>query len=293
MTSSPARAGLATRLLKAAQETVYRYADVEGYRLAASISYYALFSIFPLLLLAVAAFGFFLGHDDHSREQVLDVVHVDQEALRSLLDQSLRSMQSHVGARSVATVVAALSLLYGASGVMGEVIYALDRIFRTPAPKYDTIWHAVAATVARQLNAIVSVFAVALLLFVTFIGDLALEIAEKAVFSPNTPQVLIEGGELAVSFVILTLAFWAMLRYVPKERVAWRPALIGGAMAAILVSLVRSIFTIMLVRFSTYAAYGAAGSMLALGMWIYLSAQGFLIGAQLAEVLATNERNDA
>src|SRR5580692_7504253 len=99
-----------------------RWSDDQCYRLGASLSYYAVFSIFPLLLLCVTAVGYVMGHDESVRDRLLDYVsRSGAPEMRPLLDQTLTSMQTHETARGVGALVGVVTLLFGASGVFSEL----------------------------------------------------------------------------------------------------------------------------------------------------------------------------
>ncbi|HEV3191487.1 MAG TPA: YhjD/YihY/BrkB family envelope integrity protein, partial [Polyangiaceae bacterium] len=117
-----------------------RWADDACYRLGASLAYYALFSIFPLLLLAVTTVGFALGGDDSARRELVNSVASQSPEFRTLLDQTLQSMQAHRTARGVGAVVGGIALLLGASGVFSELESSLDFIWRVKSVRANGIW---------------------------------------------------------------------------------------------------------------------------------------------------------
>src|SRR5690349_12587381 len=107
--------------------TAERYSLVEGPRLGASFAYYATFSIFPAILLAVTVFGFVLGDDAPARERVLDAF--GTPASREVLEKTLMAMQQSRSARGISAVIALFTLLFSASGATVELDTALNRIW--------------------------------------------------------------------------------------------------------------------------------------------------------------------
>ncbi len=108
-----------------------RWSDDACYRLGASLAYYALFSLFPLALIALTAIGVILGDGDGVRQHLIaSVGGTTSSESRVLLDQTLQSMQTHRTARGVGAVVGALTLLLGASGVFSELQSSLNFIWR-------------------------------------------------------------------------------------------------------------------------------------------------------------------
>jgi len=287
-TRAPRAHHVPTSMIQTTRKTLERFIEVEAYRLAASMSYYALFSVFPLLLMATAVFGFILGHSDETRERVLDLIQSDQPAVRSLIDQTLRSMQENSGARGVSAVVGGLSLLVGASGVFTEFFVSVERIFRVKEKPSKNFAASALDTLRLRALAVVCAIFVALLLFVTFLGSAMFEVIERHAPSMVMFPILFRIADFCASLALLSLAFGTLFRTMPSCHIAWRDALAGGAVSAILVSLVRWVLAHLLAKFTSYAAYGAAGSVLALATWIYLSILCFLLGAQVTEVLSTS-----
>ena len=126
--------------VRVAKEAGVRWMDDACYRLGAAFAYYALFSIFPLMLLSITAVGFVLGSDESARQRVLSSVPVPSPEFRVLLDQTLQSMQTHRTARGLGAVVGAVALFLGASGVFSELESSLDLIWKVKSRRSKGVW---------------------------------------------------------------------------------------------------------------------------------------------------------
>src|SRR5580704_15575694 len=118
------------------QERATRWVNDRCYRLGASLAYYAIFSLFPLLLLSITVLGYALGEGPATRTALLDAATGvgGSPAVRALLDETLVSMQQHRTARGVGAVVGLATLLFGASGVFSELSTSLNTIWRVEEP---------------------------------------------------------------------------------------------------------------------------------------------------------------
>jgi membrane protein len=208
-----------------------RWADDACYRLGASLAYYALFSLFPLMLLSVTVVGFAVGGDAAARQSVLNSVPSPSPEFRVLLDQTLQSMQSHRNARGVGAVVGLIALVLGASGVFSELESSLDLIWRVkPSPArglWQILLHALRSKALSFVVVIVAAMAVLASLAVSTIlaavGD-TLGAAVGAGVGDGTTngaatRTLLRPVEMAVSLAFLTALFAAIYRLVPQADV--------------------------------------------------------------------------
>jgi membrane protein len=257
--------------------------DDECYRLGASLAYYAIFSIFPLLLLSATVLGYALGEGATTRTALVDAVTgaTGSPAVRELLDETLASMQVHRTARGVGAVVGLLTLLFGASGVFSELTASLNRIWRVRGPASQSAGQAVVGFLRDKALSLAIVGLVGLLLF----GSLALSTGLSA--ASNAARALPwQWIELAVSTAFLTLVLAAMLRALPRAHVQWRDALGGALVAALLLTVLKRLLAWYLAHLGSYAAYGVVGAVLGLLLLIYLASLVVFFGAELSRVYA-------
>jgi membrane protein len=259
--------------------------------MGASLAFYALFSIFPLLLLAMAALGFFIGGDAASREQfVASVADVLSAPSRALLDDTLKSVQSHQTARGVGALVGVATLVFGASGVFSELDTSLNTIWRVAPPAAA----AFGTTIRRALeDKAISFAAVGVvgagLLASLFVGT-ALEALGAGVARTDLDVQVWQELESVASLGLATLVFAVIFRVFPRTQVAWRDVLGGAFLTACLFGVLRRVLAWYLGHVGGYEAYGAVGGVLGLLMWIYLMSLLLFFGAEVARVQTEQTR---
>ncbi len=264
-----------------------RWVDDSCYRLGASLAFYAVFSIFPLTLLAVTVVGFLLGDDDTVRRKVLDwFANASTPEFRALLDQTLQSMQTHRSERGLGAVIGIVTLLLGASGVFSELQTALNTIWRVRARARAGLWATVLEFAKEKALAFAVVAGAAIALLASLIAGTAL-----AAIGTETSRLV--GGhllwrlvELGCSFALLTIFLAAIFRVIPEMPVRWRDVLGGAVVTAFLFVALKSLLAWYLANLGSYAAYGAVGAVLGLLMWIYVASLILFFGAEFSRVYA-------
>src|SRR5919108_1946826 len=253
-------------------------------RLAASLAYYTALSLAPLLLLIVGLTGMVLG-----REQVASQLAAQLESLmgpagRELVTSILTATSPQGG--MWATVVGLVTLVIGATAVFGELQATMNLVWEVrPAPTGGA-WAGLWALLKERLFSLALVLALAFLLLVSLVISAALAAAAARFQGPEQTLVsrLLEG---AVSLAVLTLAFALLFTYVPDAEVRWRDVWLGGVITAGLFTVGKTAIGYYLGRASVGSAYGAAGSMVVLLVWVYYSALIFFFGAEFTQAWAT------
>jgi membrane protein len=261
-----------------------RWWDDACYHLGASLAYYALFSLFPLLLLCVTAFGFALGDGTTVRERVLEsVAHGTSPGIRTLIDETLKSMQDHRMARGVGLAVGALTLFLGASGVFSELEGSLNTIWRVQAAPSKTFWQVVLGAAKDKAFSFVVVVVAAGALFVSMVLRTSIDVvAARSV----DIKALWSVAETVISSGLLALLLAAMYRMVPQAPVAWRDVIGAAVLTSVLFTGLRGLLSWYLSHLGSYSAYGAVGGVLGLLTWIYVAALIIFYGAEFSRVYA-------
>jgi membrane protein len=270
-----------------AKDAAVRWSDDACLRLGASLAFYALFSIFPLLLLSVTAVGFFLGDDAALRRRMLDsVASAASPASRTILDETLQSMQSHHAARGIGAVVGLVTLVLGASGVFSELETSLNQIWRVKAAPTRGIWSTVLEVAkAKAFSFAVVVVAASSLLALLVVGT-ALNAVSDSVTGQRGGAAFWRLGEMAVSFAFLALLLAAVYRVVPQTPVAWRDVFPAALVTSLLFVALKGLLAWYLGHLASYAAYGAVGGVLGLLTWIYIASLVLFYGAEFSRVYA-------
>ena len=278
------RSGVAGRLAKriwlGARMSVERFSDSEAPRLAASLSYYAVFSLFPLLLLLGAVAESALGDSQALRDRVLHWAGgAGSSAMRGALEQALEGVARREPSAAAGIWLGLLGAMLGASGVFIELDAALTRIFRV-RPRQLSILASVLDFLRERLVGFLVVIGTSVALLVTTVARGALELP------PSVPGAALLGS--ALSLVLgggaLTTGIALCYRLLPGTTVSWRSAWKGALVASLALHLVREPFAWFVVELTTYAAYGFIGAVLGILTWFQMAACLLLFGACVAAV---------
>lgn len=256
-------------------------------RLGAALAFYTLLSIAPLVILAVAIASFFFSQST-AQSHLLDEV---QALVGYQGRQSIQSMlQSGQQATSgiISTIVGAVTLISGASGVFQELRSDLNEIWEAKPASSSGIW----GILRERIFSFGLVLSVGFVLLVSLMVSAMLAAASKffAALLPFPAWFLTIVNDL-VSLVGIGLLFACILKYVPACRVDWRDVRVGATLTAVLFVIGKSLLGWYLGRSSTTSSYGAAGSLAVLVIWVYYSAQIFYFGAEFTHVHSKANRD--
>jgi membrane protein len=249
--------------------------------LGAALAFYTLFSIAPILVIAVAIAGYVFGPnvaETHLLQQMQGLLgESGAAAVKGLLASAHHSDQ-----KGFAAAIGIGTLLVGATSVFGELQNTLDYIWKTP-PRDDTVaWWRV---VRSRILSFGLILGVGFLLLVSLIASAALAALGSWLGSFLVQwQLILPALDLLLSLGLSTVLFTMIFKYVPKEEIDWGDVWIGGVVTACLFSIGKLLIGLYLGRSSLSSAYGAAGSIMVLLLWIYYSAQIFLLGAEFTHV---------
>lgn len=251
--------------------------------MGAALSYYTLFSIAPLLVIVIATAGIFLGE-----EAVRGEIFTQLEALLGV--EGARGVESLLQSAptaedgALAALVGLAMLMLGATTALGELQSDLDRIWRVPMQrKLSGLW---AYARSRTLS-FTMILCVAFLLMVSLVFSTVISVLGKwwgAWFIGW--EVLAYVLDLAVSFGLMTLLFALIYKIVPRARIKWHDVWVGAAFTAMLFAIGKILIGLYLGKSDVTSGFGAAGSLVLLMVWVYYSAQIFLIGAEFTWVYA-------
>jgi membrane protein len=260
-------------------------------RMGAALAYYTIFSIAPLLLIAIGIAGLVFGAEAAQGRIVeqLDglVGRSGAEAVQTML-QNAHKPESGL----VATVIGAITLLLGASGVFTELRAALNAVWNVPAPRKGGIMKAL----KDRFASFAMILVVGFLLLVSLLLSAGLSAFGKYVggFMPGT-VVLLQVLNVVVSLAVITALFAMIYKLLPDTRIEWRDVWVGAAITSALFVVGKFAIGLYLGRSSVASTYGAAGSVVVLLVWVYYAAQILFFGAELSHVYAVRHgsRKDA
>jgi membrane protein len=265
--------------------TVHEVGDDDVPSLAAAIAYYTVFSLPPLLVLIVALAGAFMGPaavTEMITSQVGSAVGADAaDAVRTMIENA-----STLGAGLGAKLGGIAALLFGATGAFGQLQKALNRAWEVEAADERG---PLLSLIFKRVLSFGMVLTVAFLLLVSLVissvlaavGDAAASVAGEGVVGTGV-QIL----NLVVSFGVTAALFAVLFRYLPDAEISWRDVAVGAVVTALLFTLGKTAIGFYLGRAEPGSAFGAAGSLALLLVWIYYSALIVLVGAEFTQAWA-------
>ena len=250
-------------------------------RLAAALALYTILSAAPLLVIVLAIAGLVFGQDQSVRQQLVEqlqaLVGPDAgEALKTMIDHA-----SQPGSSITAFLVGVVVLLVGASGVFAELQDALNTIWEVkPRPGSGLL-----QTLRDRFLSLAMVFGTGFLLLVTLVISTALAALTRFA---GLAEVGVVGQvvNFLVSFIVVTLLFAMIYKFLPDVKVAWRDVWIGAVVTALLFDVGKVLIGLYLGHASVGSAYGAAGSLVVFVVWVYYSAMILFLGAEFTKVYA-------
>ncbi|MGH9869071.1 MAG: YihY/virulence factor BrkB family protein [Candidatus Polarisedimenticolia bacterium] len=277
---------LARELYGLVKDTMDDWMEHNAHQLAAALAYYALFSIAPLVLIAISIVGLVLG-PEAARAGVMDEIQglIGEKGAQGV-EEMLEGL-SDVKSNAVAGVLGLVLVLFGATTVFTQLRSALN-----------TIWEAqpgtgglVAGFVKDRLLSFALVVAIGFLLLVSLIMSTVLNAMGTFMtgFAPGSEGVW-EGVNFIVSAAVVTVMFALIYKFIPEAVIHWRDVWIGALISALLFSVGKSLIGYYLGRSAVASAYGAAGAVVVLLIWVYYSSLLVLLGAEFTHVQATRWR---
>ena len=270
-------------ILEGLKQTAKEYKEDGGVQAAAALAFYTVFSLPPLLVLIISVAG--LATDgDAFRGHVLDQIRmlVGREGAEVTETMLARAWEPKRGV--LAMVLGVLALLFGAFGVFKQIHYALDRMWEVRPKPTKGIWGAI----RQQAFSFGTVAVVFFLLLVSLVLSAGLAAVASGVGElTGIPESVLHLVNALVSFGLFALMIAAIYRLLPDAKVAWRDAIAGGALTSFFLLVGKFLIGFYLARFGSVNAFGAAGSLAIVMLWVYYAAQIFLFGAEMTQVIAS------
>lgn len=275
------------RLWTLLKTTFTAWSDHEAPRLGAALAFYAVLSLAPLVILAIAILGLFFSQGTAREELVSQVRSLTgfegAGALKVLIEHGQKSASDAIG-----SAAGVLTLLFGASGVFGELHAALNKMANVK-PDTEGVW----ATIKARFFSFGMVLAAGFFLLLSLVASSALTaLSRSSQALLPLPAFVLQTMDTAISLALTAALFALVFRYVPAKRVAWRTVWMGGVLTAVLFTIGKFLIGLYLGKAAVGSAYGAAGSLVAVTVWVYYSSMIFLFGAEFTYVLASGAEQD-
>jgi membrane protein len=270
-------------MLSLFKQTASEWMEDDAPSLGAALAYYTVFSLAPLMTIAIAIAGFFLGKEA-AQGQIFD-------ELRGLLgaeggkavEEMVQSANAQPTAGVVATIISVIMLLFGASGVFGQLQASLNAIWGVKAKP----GRGVLGMIKDRLLSFGFILVVGFLLLVSLLltAGMALMADWMGGLMPGS-EALAYILNIVLSLSMITLLFATIFKFLPDAKIAWHDVWIGAFLTALLFTIGKFALGIYLGKSGVASSYGAAGSLIVLLLWVYYSSQILFFGAEFTQVYA-------
>jgi membrane protein len=250
--------------------------------LGAALAFYTIFSLVPVLIVAIAVAGLVFGQRAAEGEVLRQIqALVGETGARTV--QAIIQSANRPALGLIAAAIGIVTVLVVASGAFVELQDALNKIWRVPRTS-ESIW---VGAIRKRLWSFGLVLCTGFLLMLSLVSSAALgavgKLMEQLLLNPVP---LLESVDFLLSFGAITLLLAMIFKFLPDTEIAWRDVWVGAAVASLLFTVGKALIGLYLVRSTVASAYGAAASLVILLVWIYYSAQILLLGAEVTHVYA-------
>ena len=268
------------------KDTAYGFIADEALSRGAAIAFYTATSLAPVLLIVIAIAGLAFGKDAAQNAITGELSGLMGDQTAQLLQTAIASA-SKKSSGTLATLVGVLTLILTASGVFGEMQSALNAIWKAE-PSGTAITRLIKArAVSLGLVAALGFLLLVSLVVSTVLSAFANQLNAVLPFG----KLILSTINLAVSFGLISVLFAAIYKILPDRPLAWRDVILGAVITTLLFTAGKSLIALYIGSSGTVSSYGAAGALIALLLWVYYSAQIFLLGAEFTKAYANYRRD--
>jgi membrane protein len=273
------RVGVAT--WQVVRDTFREWFEDNAPMFGAALAFYSIFSLAPLLVIAIGVAGLAFGREAVQAHVLSEFANLLGREGAIQVETVLRNAaESDSGLR--ATLLGLITLFIGATAVFTQLKAALNTIWGVQSQA-----SAVRTFFVDRLLSFAMIQCIAFLLLISLLVNAALAAVARMVerFVPDMAMLLLVAGFL-FSLLVVTVLFAAIFKILPDARIAWMDVWVGALATALLFTLGKFLIGLYLGRSTVASVYGAAGSLVVLLLWVYYSAQVFLLGAEFTQVYA-------
>jgi membrane protein len=262
--------------------TVSEWFEHRAGSMGAALAFYTLFSLAPIIVLVIAIAGWFYGPQAAQGELFTQLRGLVGSQGAEAIQLVLAGAQNKEEGR-LATLIAGGLLLFGATTVFAELKASLDAIWQVPPLTHGTAWD----VIRTRLLSFGMVLVLAFLLMVSLVVSAALALLEKYWGSVwKDAGMVLTVLNMAISFVVIGALFGVIFKMLPRVKLSWHDVTIGALGTAALFTLGKYAIGMYIGNSGVASSFGAAGSLIALLLWVYYSAQIFFLGAEFARQYA-------
>lgn len=268
--------GCAKEIWGLIKDAAYGWSEHHASRIGAALAFYTVFSLGPILLLAVAVAGFFFGQGTARGEihqQISNVI--GPQAAAQVQMVLARAHRPTAGV--VATAISVITLLLSADTALVELKSGLDEIWGVPPEGRQWYW----SYVRTRLLSIAVILALGLLLLASLLFSAALGALAALSRGIIIVGVVLRWANSLISFGLAALLFATVYKVLPSVKLGWKDVAVGALITAVLFIVGKYAIGLYMGSSTIASTYGAAGSVIVVLLWVYYSAQVFLLGAEL------------
>ena len=270
-------------ILPILKETASEWMEDQAQSLGAALAYYTVFSLAPLLLIAIAIAGFFFGREA-AQGQIFDQLRgLLGEASGKAMQDMVQNANTKPATGVMAALIGAVTLLFGASGVFGQLQASLNAIWGVqPKPGRGVL-----GIIQDRILSFGFILVVGFLLLVSLLFTATIALVGEW-FGGMVPgmEALIQILNSVLSLALITLLFATIFKFLPDAKIAWHDVWIGAFITAVLFTVGKFAPGLYLGKSGVASSYGAAGSLIVLLLWVYYSSQILFFGAEFTQVYA-------
>jgi membrane protein len=274
----------ASDILPLIKQTFQEYGEDNVGRLAAALAYYTIFSLAPLLVIVIAVTGLVIGSQAEIRAEILNQIQgmIGSEAAAGLIESMMDSAQN-TSAGIFATILGVATLIFGATGFFIQLQGALNTIWDVEEKSEG----GVLGMLRARFLSFTLILGIGFLLLVSLVLSAGLSILANYAQGLFPGSALVwQAADLLISLGVITLLFAMIFRFLPDVDIAWRDVWLGAFVTALLFTLGKWAIGLYLGTRGLSDAYGAAGALIVILLWVYYSAQILFLGAEFTQVYA-------
>jgi len=266
------------------RNTVSEWSDDKAPRLGASLAFYTLLSLAPLLVVIVAVAALVYGQQAAQGQLVWQIEGlVGPEGARAI--QGLIQSAYKPDAGVIASILGILTLVFGASSVVVELRDALNTIWHVPVEPGSSGLASISRIIRVRFYSFALILGIGFLLFVSLVLNAWIAAMGKLFGSLlPTSEALLHIGTSVFSFLVITILFAAIYKLLPDVHLKWSDVAIGAAATALFFTIGKQLIGLYLGKTSFASTYGAAGSLVIVLVWVYYSSMLFFLGAEFTKV---------
>lgn len=267
------------------KETFKEWQDDKVTRLAAALAYYTMLSLAPLLIIVVSIAGFVFGEAAAAGEISAQISATVGESAADLIETAI-AQAGQPGSGMFATIIGVITLILGATGVFAQLQDAMNTVWDVQ-PRPD---QGVGGMVKKRITALAMVLGIGFLLLVSLTVSALLRGLNEYLSGVLPGGAIVwQVVNFVVSLAVITLLFAMIFKYLPDVHVSWGDVWVGALVTAILFTIGQFLLGFYFGSSAVGSAYGAAGSLVALLVWVYYSALIMFFGAEFTQVYARHQ----